>query len=390
MTADSVEKPRLEEGFLREVVAWRRDLHAHPELAFEEHRTSQKVAELLRSFGLEVETGIAGTGVVGSLRRGTSERSVALRADMDALPILEENTFDHCSTIPGKMHACGHDGHTAMLLGAARHLSETGGFDGTVRFVFQPAEERDGGARAMLNDGLFERFPAERVFGLHNMPTLDVGKFAIRSGPLMAAVDTFGVKLIGTGGHAAFPHQAVDPIVLAAQVVSALQTLVSRNVDPIESAVVSVTQIHGGDADNVIPQEVELGGTVRTFLPAIQDLIERRIEEVVAGCCQAFGAGFELDYERGYPATVNAPQETEVAAASAQKVGDEVIRSIPPVMGSEDFSFLLQARPGAFILAGNGDTSHLHTPNYDFNDELIPWGVSYWATLVRDQLPATG
>lgn len=242
----------------------------------------------------------------------------------------------------------------------------------------------------MLNDGLFERFPAERVFGMHNMPTLDVGKFAIRSGPLMAAVDTFDLKLLGIGGHAAFPHQTVDPIVLAAQVVTALQTLVSRNLDPLESAVVSVTQIHGGDADNVTPQEVYLGGTVRTFLPEVQDLVERRIEEVVAGCCQAFGARFELAYERGYPATINAPLETEQAAASAEKVGDEVIRSMPPVMGSEDFSFLLQAKPGAFILAGNGDSSHLHTPTYDFNDELIPWGVSYWATLVREQLPTAG
>ncbi|MEM1246242.1 MAG: M20 aminoacylase family protein [Acidobacteriota bacterium] len=365
---------------------WRRDFHAHPELAFEEHRTAERVAELLTSFGLEPHRGLGGTGVVASLQVGSSERRIGLRADMDALPILEENDFEHRSSNEGVMHACGHDGHTTMLLGAARYLSETRRFDGTVDFIFQPAEEKDGGARAMVEDGLFDLFPAERVFGMHNFPGMEVGEFALCAGPMMAAIDVFSASVRSQGGHAAFPQGSVDNVVIASQIVGAWQTILSRNVDPLESAVLSTTKIHGGDADNVLPAEVTLGGCVRTFTPKIQDLIERRMAELGQAIAEAHGAEFELEYTRYYPATVNTAAEVEVAAAAAAEVGTSSRTDLIPIMGSEDFSYMLQVRPGAFIFAGNGPSAGLHTPRYDFDDALAPVGASYWARLVEREL----
>ncbi len=369
-----------------EMTEWRRDIHQHPELAFEEVRTSAKVAELLESFGLEVHRGLAKTGVVGTLRAGDSERTLGLRADMDALPIREANELDYRSQNEGVMHACGHDGHTAMLLGAAKYLAESKSFDGTVHFIFQPAEEKDGGARVMIEEGLFEKFDCDRVFGMHNFPGLDVGKFALRSGPMLAAIDVFSYAVSSDGGHAAMPHTLVDTVVVSAEVIQAMQTIVSRNVDPLLNAVVSITQVHGGDADNVIPARVEHGGCVRTFLPAVQDLVERRMAEILDGITRAHGASYELDYRRYYPATVNAEAEVEMAANAAREVGREVDAAAAPIMGSEDFSFMLQQRPGAFIFLGNGASGQLHTPVYDFNDECLPLGARYWATLVETQL----
>jgi len=367
--------------------SWRRDFHRHPELAFEEKKTSGKVAALLESFGgIEVHRGLAGTGVVGVLRSGSSERSIALRADMDALPIHEENDFEHRSRTPGTMHACGHDGHTAMLLGAAKHLAHSRTFDGTVYFIFQPAEEKDGGARVMIEDGLFEQFPADEVYGVHNFPGMSVGNFGVRSGPLMAAIDVFEFRVTSAGGHAAFPHGTVDPIPVSAEIVLALQTIVARNVDPLGNAVVSVTRVKGGDADNVIPSRVIHGGCVRTFLPQVQRLVEQRMGQIGRGICNAHGAGFELDYRRYYPATVNSAAQTEKAANAAREVGRRVTTDLAPVMGSEDFAFMLQQRPGAFMFLGNGDSAGLHTPRYDFNDDVLPIGMRYWTTLVETQL----
>ncbi len=369
--------------------SWRRDFHRHPELAFEEKMTSSKVAALLESFdGIDVHRGLAGTGVVGVLRSGSSERSIALRADMDALPIHEENEFEHRSRNPGKMHACGHDGHTAMLLGAAKHLSRNRSFDGTVYFFFQPAEEKDGGARVMIEEGLFEQFPADEVYGVHNYPGMSVGNFGLCAGPLMAAIDVFEFSVTSAGGHAAFPHGTVDPIPVAAEIVLALQTIVARNVDPLKNAVISVTRVHGGHADNVIPSRVVHGGCVRTFLPEVQKLIERRMRQIGRGICSAHGAGFELEYRPYYPATVNHAEQTDKAANAAREVGRDVTTDMVPVMGSEDFSFMLQQRPGAFMFLGNGDTAGLHTPRYDFNDDILPVGMRYWTTLVETQLSA--
>ncbi len=368
-----------------EITSWRRHFHQNPELAFEEHQTSARVAELLESFGVEVHRGLAGTGVVGSLRVGSSERRIALRADMDALPIEEENDVPHKSTNPGVMHACGHDGHTTMLLAAARYLAQTKRFDGIVDFIFQPAEEKDGGGRVMVEEGLFDLFPAERVFGMHNIPGMEIGEFGLCVGPLMAAIDVFKAAVRSQGGHAAFPHGSVDNVVVAAQIVSAWQGILSRNVDPLESAVLSTTQIHGGDADNVLPAEVTLGGCVRTFTPKVQDLIESRMQTLGDSIAQAHGATFELEYRRYYPATVNSEAEVHQAASAAAKVGTATTEFVP-VMGSEDFSFMLQARPGAFIFVGNGPSAGLHTPRYDFNDDLLPVGASYWASLVEQEL----
>lgn len=370
-----------------EMTVWRRDFHAHPELAFQEHRTSDRVAELLTSFGLEPHRGLAGTGVVASLQVGESERRIGLRADMDALPILEENDFEHRSTNAGVMHACGHDGHTTMLLGAARYLAETRRFDGTVDFIFQPAEEKDGGGRVMVEEGLFDLFPSQRIFGMHNYPGMEVGEFGLCTGPMMAAIDVFSASIRSQGGHAAFPHGSVDNVVIASQIVGAWQTILSRNVDPLESAVLSTTKIHGGDADNVLPAEVTLGGCVRTFTPKIQDLIERRMGELGRAVAEAHGAEFELEYTRYYPATVNTAVEVEIAAAAAAEVGT-ARTDMTPIMGSEDFSFMLQARPGAFIFAGNGPSAGLHTPRYDFDDALAPIGASYWSRLVERELAA--
>ncbi|MEP4379105.1 MAG: M20 aminoacylase family protein [Alphaproteobacteria bacterium] len=372
---------------------WRRDFHAHPELAFEEERTSALVAERLESFGVEVHRGLAKTGVVGQLKVGTGNRAIALRADMDALPMEEGNTFDHASKTLGKMHGCGHDGHTTMLLGAAKYLAETKQFDGTVYFVFQPAEEAEGGAEVMVKDGLFEKFPVESIYGMHNWPGMPVGEFAVAPGAMMAAFDIFDLVIKGKGSHAAMPHQGIDSIVMASKVVDALQSIASRNIDPIDSLVVSVTQIHGGDAYNVIPDEVVLRGTVRSFSEAVRDGVEPAMRRIADGVCAAFGGTAELRYERRYPATVNSVEETENAEAAASAIvgSDNIERSPVPSMGSEDFAYMLQKKPGSYVWVGNGAGAGgcmLHNPGYDFNDEIIPIGVTYWSTLVEQILPA--
>jgi amidohydrolase len=380
--------------FQDEMTAWRRDLHAHPELGFQEVRTSAVVADKLRAFGLdEVHTGIATTGVVGVLRAGAGGRRIALRADMDALPIEEATGLPYASRHPGRMHACGHDGHTAMLLGAARYLAETRNFEGTIFFVFQPAEEMQAGGRVMIEDGLFERFPAEQVFGMHNWPRLPLGQFAMRPGPVMAAADRIEIRLTGDGGHGAMPHLARDPVVAGAQIVSALQTIVARNADPIDRAVVSVTQFHAGTTDNVIPQTAVLGGTARSFSSEMRDLIERRVGEIARGIGQALGVEVDCRYERGYPATVNSEAETELAAAAATEIvgADQVDRAPAPVMGAEDFAFMLERRPGSYVFIGNGggpEAPMVHNPDYNFNDEALPYGASYWARLAERLLPA--
>jgi hippurate hydrolase len=378
--------------FHQDMTAWRRDFHEHPELGFEERRTSAIVADQLKAFGVdEVHTGIAKTGVVGVLRAGNGSGSIGLRADMDALPIDEASGVPHASKSAGKMHACGHDGHTTMLLGAARYLAETRNFEGTVYLIFQPAEEMLGGGRVMLEEGLLERFPMTQLYGLHNWPKMPVGSFAVRSGPMMAAADRFTITLRGQGGHGAMPEIARDPLVAASQIVLAMQTIVARNVDPAKPAVVSVTQIHGGDAYNVIPQTAMIAGTCRAFGPEVRDLIERRITSIAHGVGEALQIEADVKYERGYPPTVNSEAETEQAAdAAAEVVGEErVDRALTPVMGAEDFSFMLEQRPGSYIFMGNGrDEAPLHSPQYDFNDEALTVGASYWARLVERLLPA--
>jgi amidohydrolase len=378
--------------FHQDMAAWRRDFHAHPELGFEEHRTSSIVADKLKAFGVdEIHTGIAKTGVVGVVRAGGGSGAIGLRADMDALPIDEASGAPHASRTAGKMHACGHDGHTTMLLGAARYLAETRNFDGTVYLIFQPAEEMLGGGRVMLEEGLLERFPMSQLYGLHNWPKLPVGSFAVRPGPMMAAADRFTLTLRGQGGHGAMPELARDPVVAAAQIVLAMQTIVSRNIDPVKQAVVSVTQVHGGDAFNVIPQTTMIAGTCRSFAPEVRDLIERRITSIGHGVGDALQVEVDVAYERGYPPTVNSEAETALAAqAAAEVVGDErVDRATPPVMGAEDFSYMLEQRPGSYIFMGNGRAeAPLHSPQYDFNDEALTVGASYWARLVERLLPA--
>ena len=374
--------------FQEDLAAWRHEIHAHPETAFEETRTAEFVAQRLHDFGIAVHRGLAGTGVVGTLtgsRPGT--RAIALRADMDALHIQERNGVDYASQNPGKMHACGHDGHTTMLLGAARYLAETRNFAGTVHFVFQPAEENEGGGRVMVEQGLFEKFPVEAVFGMHNWPGMPVGKFALRSGPMMASFDIFEITVKGKGAHAALPHLGIDPVIAAAQIVMGLQTITSRNTHPLEAAVVSVTQIHGGDTWNVIPDEVVLRGTTRSFKPELQDAIEAGIRRIAEGVASAMGASVAVRYERRYPPTVNSVAEAAVAASIASEVVGEanVDRELSPTMGSEDFAFMLQARPGAYVFIGNGPSNGagLHNPRYDFNDAILPIGASYWARLVE-------
>jgi hippurate hydrolase len=375
-----------------DMTRWRRDLHAHPETAFEEKRTSAFVAARLADFGIEVHRGLAGTGVVGTLRGAAhGDRAIALRADMDALDIHERNGFSHASAHPGKMHACGHDGHTAMLLGAARYLAETRNFAGTVHFIFQPAEENEGGGRVMVEEGLFEKFPVEAVYGMHNWPGLPVGRFAVRPGPMMASFDLVEITVPGKGAHAAMPHLAVDPVVAAAQLVLALQTIVSRSIHPLDSAVVSVTQLHGGDTWNVIPEEIVLRGTARAFKTEVQDVVEAAIRRIAAGVAQATGAQIAVRYERRYPATVNSDEETEIAAAAAAEIAgaDNVDRDPRPTMGAEDFAFMLREKPGCYLFIGNGAGSKvagLHNPHYDFNDEILPVGASYWARLVEREL----
>jgi hippurate hydrolase len=380
--------------FHAEIAGWRQDFHENPELQYDVHRTAARVAELLASFGVdEVVTGIGRTGVVGVIkgRNGGGGRVVGLRADMDALPINERTGKPYASKVGGKMHACGHDGHTAMLLGAAKYLAETRNFDGSVAVIFQPAEEGGAGGRAMLEDGLMERFAIAEVYGLHNMPGMPAGTFAIRPGGIMAATDVFTISVEGIGGHAARPHMTADPVLAAAHIIVALQSLVSRNVDPMRSAVLSVTMIHAGDTSNVIPRSAKITGTVRTLDQDIQVMMEERIKLVAANVAAGFGTTAEAVYSRGYPVTVNAPAQAGFAAGIAGEVAgfDRVDANTPGVMGGEDFSFMLQARPGAYIFLGNGDSTELHTDTYDFNDEIIPVGVSYWVRLAERALAAT-
>ena len=375
-----------------EAQRWRRDIHQHPELLYDLPRTAAFVADRLREFGCdEVATAIGRTGVVGLIRgRGAAGgRTIGLRADMDALPIQETTNLAYRSSHPGMMHACGHDGHTAMLLGAARYLAQSRNFSGTAAIIFQPAEEGGAGGKAMLDDGLMERFAIDEVYGMHNWPSMPVGAFAIRNGPFLAAADRFAIAIEGRGGHAAQPHRGVDPIAAGAQIVSALQTIVARTVDPLDSCVVSVTCFHAGDTDNVIPQTAELRGTTRTLLAKTRDFAERRITEIASGVGTALGVSVVVQYKRGYPPTVNHSKQAEFAAATARAVSghDNVATNVPPEMGAEDFSFMLEARPGAYILIGNGDTAGLHHPSYDFNDAALPYGMSYWAQLVESALP---
>ncbi len=379
--------------FHEEIAEWRQNIHAHPELLYEVQRTASYVAEKLEEFGVdEVTTGIGQTGVVGLIKgRSTdSGKVVGLRADTDALPMEEKTDKDYASTVHGVMHACGHDGHTAMLLGAAKYLAETRNFDGTVVVIFQPAEEGGAGAKAMIDDGLMERWNVDEVFGMHNMPGLDAGNFAIRSGPLMAATDEFDMIIEGDGGHAARPHQSIDPILIGTQIYQALQGVVARNVDPLESAVLSVSSFNAGDAFNIIPQRARLRGTVRTLKPEIRDLIEKRMDELVNSIARAHGAEVEINYERGYPMTVNHQAQTDFAADVARKIvgNDSVDANKPMSMGGEDFAFMLEERPGAMIFIGNGDSAKLHNEEYDFNDEIIPVGCSYWVQLVETTMPA--
>ncbi|MGQ0677556.1 MAG: M20 aminoacylase family protein [Rhodospirillales bacterium] len=384
--------------FHADMQAWRREIHANPETAFEEVLTSAFVAKRLGEFGIAVHRGLAGTGVVGTLegRGGANGRAIALRADMDALHVTEKNGFAHASKTKGKMHACGHDGHTTMLLGAARYLAETRNFSGTVHFVFQPAEENEGGGRVMVEQGLFKQFPVDAVYGLHNMPGVPVGKICVRAGPMMASCDNFEIAVQGRGSHAAFPHLGVDAVVVAAEIVGALQTIASRATDPLESLVVSVTQIHGGDTWNVLPDSVTLRGTARAFKPEVQKAIKPAVERVARGVAQAHGAAIaQFRYLECYPPTVNTAPETERAAEAAAAVvgGDNVVRDPAPCMGSEDFAFMLQARPGSYVWLGNGPTEGgclLHNPHYDFNDEILSLGASYWVQLVEQNLPRQG
>jgi hippurate hydrolase len=374
-----------------EVRAWRRELHQNPELMYDVEETAKFVAGRLRAFGCdEVRTAIGRTGVVGVIRgeRGASSRTIGLRADMDALPIEEETNLPYRSRSPGKMHACGHDGHTAMLLGAARRLAETRNFTGAAVVIFQPAEEGGAGAMAMIDDGLMDEFGVEQVYGMHNWPGSPVGSFSLRKGPLMASADEITITIEGKGGHGAFPHLCIDPVMAGAQVILALQTIASRNVDPLDACVVSITRFQAGTANNIIPQTAWLNGTVRTLRPATRDKAEKRIHEIAAGLAEASGASARVEYRRGYPPTINHEAQTDFAAGVARKVAGDahVDANTPPTMGAEDFSFMLEARPGAFIFIGNGDSAGLHHPSYDFNDDVLPYGMSYWVELVETAL----
>ena len=380
------------------IAAIRRDIHAHPELCFEEKRTSDVVAQQLTAWGIPIHRGMGTTGVVGIIKNGTSERAIGLRADMDALPMQEFNTFAHTSQHAGKMHACGHDGHTAMLLAAAQHFAKNRNFDGTVYVIFQPAEEGGGGAREMIKDGLFEKFPMDAVFGMHNWPGPQMGKFAVSPGPVMASSNEFKITIHGKGAHAALPYLGLDPVPVACQMVQAFQTIISRNKKPIDAGVISVTMIHTGEATNVIPDSCELQGTVRTFTLEVLDLIESRMKQVAEHCCAAFDAQCEFSFTRNYPPTINHPAEAEFARkVLADMVGAQNVLVQEPTMGAEDFSFMLQAKPGSYCFISNGDGSHremghgagpcmLHNPSYDFNDELIPLGATYWVRLAEEWL----
>ena len=376
-----------------EITAWRHDLHAHPELMYDVHRTAATVAEKLKAFGCdEVVTGIGRTGVVGLIRGnrggGDGHKVIGLRADMDALPIEEANDVPYKSTVPGKMHACGHDGHTAMLLGAARYLAETRNFAGTAVVIFQPAEEGGAGGKAMVQDGMMERFGVEQVYGMHNFPGLPVGEFAIRPGAIMAAADRLTIEIEGKGGHAARPHLSIDTVLVGAQIINQIQSIVSRNVDPLQAAVVSICMFQAGNTDNVIPQTALLKGTARSLDPKVRDLLEARLHAVIEGTAKLYGATAKLTYKRDYPVLRNHERETSFAASVAADVvgGPHVDTAMVPVMGAEDFSFMLEARPGAFIFVGNGPSAGLHHPAYNFNDEVIPIGTSYWVKLVETAL----
>ena len=384
----------LVEGVIKlhaDMTAWRRDIHAHPETAFEEVRTSEFVASKLAEFGIDVHRGLATTGVVGTLAVGNGQRRIGLRADMDALHIHEANAFSYRSKTDGKMHACGHDGHTAMLLGAARCLAERRAFDGIIDFIFQPAEENEGGARVMIEDGLFERFPVEAVYGMHNKPGIPVGEFGIRAGPILASYDRFEIKINGNATHAGLPYTGSDSIVAAGHMITMIQNLVRLNVHPTDAAVISLTQIHGGDTWNVIPSEVVLRGTVRCYRPEVQDELERALRRLATHCAETFETGVEITYERCYPPTINHPRETELASqAAAAVVGSgNVDMDVTPAMGAEDFAFMLSVKPGAYIYAGNGDGEdgcYLHNPKYDFNDDALVYGASYWVRLAENLL----
>ena len=383
------------------IAAVRRDIHAHPELCFEELRTADLVAQNLADWGIPIHRGMGTTGVVGIVHGrdgGACGRAIGLRADMDALPMQEFNTFDHASRHPGKMHACGHDGHTAMLLAAAQHLAQHRDFDGTVYLIFQPAEEGGGGAREMIKDGLFERFPMEAVFGMHNWPGMAVGQFAVSPGPVMASTSEFKITIRGKGGHAAMPHTGIDPVPIACQMVQSFQTIISRNKKPVDAGVISVTMIHAGEATNVVPDSCELQGTVRTFTLEVLDLIEQRMRQIAQHACAAHDAQCEFAFVRNYPPTVNAPAEAAFARkVMASIVGEANVLAQEPTMGAEDFSYMLQALPGAYCFIANGDGDHramghgggpctLHNPSYDFNDALIPLGATYWVRLAHDWL----
>jgi hippurate hydrolase len=373
----------------------RRDIHAHPELGFQEQRTSDLIAETLTGWGVPVHRGLGKTGLVGIVKNGTGSRAVGLRADMDALPVTERNTFPHASAYPGKMHACGHDGHTAMLLSTAKYLSAHREFDGTVYLVFQPAEEGGGGAREMIKDGLFKRFPMEAIFGIHNWPGLGVGQFALRSGPAFASSNDFKITVRGKGAHAAMPHNGIDPVPAACQMVQAFQTIISRNKRPIDAGMISVTMIRAGEAVNVVPDSCELQGTVRTFSLEVLELIEQRMRRIAEATCQAFEATCEFTFRRNYPPTINHERETKfVHELLTELVGAPNVKEFEPTMGAEDFSYFLLEKPGCYFLIGNGDGAHrsnghgegpclLHNPSYDFNDELIPLGGSMWVRLVE-------
>jgi amidohydrolase len=377
------------------MAALRRDIHAHPELCFEEVRTSDLIARTLQNWGIEVHRGLGKTGVVGVIQGRPGKRALGLRADIDALPMTEHNTFAHASRHPGRMHACGHDGHTAMLLSASQHLAASRDFEGTVYVIFQPAEEGGGGAREMIKDGLFERFPMDAIFGMHNWPGMAVGQFAIKNGPCFASSNEFHITIRGKGCHGAMPHLGIDPVPIACQLVQAFQTILTRNVRPIETGVISVTMIEAGEATNVIPESVTMQGTVRTFTPDTLDLIENRMRELSQHVCAAFGAEADFEFSRNYPPTINHPQETAfVRAVMAEVAGAAQVQEFEPTMGAEDFSFFLQAKPGAYFVIGNGDGAHregghglgpctLHNPSYDFNDQLIPLGASLWVKLAQ-------
>lgn len=376
--------------FHRDMSAWRQDIHAHPETAFEEHRTSAFVVEKLKSFKVDVHQGLAGTGVVGTLRTGAGP-TIGLRADMDALHINELNNFDHRSTHKGKMHACGHDGHTTMLLGAARYLAETKCFKGSVRFIFQPAEENEGGGRKMVEDGLFNLFPVDRVFGMHNWPGMPLGEMAMTAGTQMAAVDRFTIIVKGKGFHGAMPNLGIDAVLTASEIVLALQSICARNTDPLDAAVLSVAQFHAGEVANVVPDEAVLNGTTRVLRPEVHDMIEAAMRRICSGIALAHGAEVIVDYQKGYPATINTKVETELAARAAVAVvgADKVDQHPNPSLGAEDFSYMLQERPGCYAWIGNGPGDAgciLHNARYDFNDEVLPIGASYWATLTEQLL----